>query len=81
VTVGRVDASTRVVTFRAMSNTNDIPKLLSYDDIAAITGYSVNTLRHMKMSGNFPATCGPGRRVLVAPSDLQMWLDANRKAS
>ncbi len=56
-------------------------RLLGYVDIAAITGYSVDRLRHLKMSGNFPRTCGPGRRVLVHPADLESWLARNRRAA
>ena len=64
-----------------MDTRHDTPQLLGYDDLARITGYSVNTLRHMKMAGNFPRTCGPGRKVLVHTADLELWLHANRSAA
>ena len=75
-----LDVLWRVVTVRAMASITP-QKLLTYDDLAEITGYSVDHLRHLKMVGDFPATCGPGRRVLVHPADLQLWLDRNRKAA
>lgn len=62
-------------------DTTNLTRLLGYEELAQITGYSVTYLRHLKMGGNFPRTCGPGRRVLVHPADLELWLDRNRSAA
>ena len=56
-------------------------KLLGYPEIAEITGYSIDRLRHLKCEGNFPSTTGPGRKVLVHPEDLDLWLSSNRTAA
>lgn len=68
-------------TVQHMDTHHGTQKLLTYDDIAGITGYSVSHLRTMRSQGRFPKTCGPGRKVLVHPHDLELWLQANRKAA
>jgi len=72
---------TRAGTVHVMAHTDTTPRLLGYSELAAITGYSVDRLRHLKSEGNFPKVCGPGRRVLVHPHDLELWLDGNRRAN
>lgn len=62
---------------RAKSRPKIVPipdRYLTYDDLAAVTGYSVHHLRHMKMVGNFPPTTKLGCRVLVHPDDFAVWL-------
>ena len=71
----------RTGTVPHMATHHDTQSLLTYTDLARITGYSVSYLRHLKAEGRFPRTCGPGRRVLVHPADLELWLQANRSAA
>lgn len=59
----------------------DIPTVLSASDAARIVGLSTSTLAKLRLSGDGPAFCKLGRRVLYRTEDLAAWLAANRRLS
>lgn len=59
----------------------DIPGVLPASDAARLLGLSQSTLAKLRLSGNGPAYCKLGRRVLYLPDDLSAWLAKNRRQS
>jgi hypothetical protein len=59
----------------------DIPSLIRARDAARMLGLSESTLAKLRLSGNGPAYCKLGRRVLYRPRDLSIWLEQHRRHS
>lgn len=59
----------------------DIPTVLPASDAARILGLSQSTLAKLRLSGNGPAYCKLGRRVVYRPDDLAEWLAEKRRRS
>jgi hypothetical protein len=50
-------------------------------DAARMVGLSTSTLAKLRLSGNGPAYCKVGRRVLYRQTDLCAWLDSRARRS
>ena len=59
----------------------DIPAVLPASDAARILGLSQSTLAKLRLTGNGPAYCKLGRRVVYRPEDLSEWLAEKRRRS
>ena len=59
----------------------DLPNVLPASDAARILGLSQSTLAKLRLSGNGPAYCKLGRRVVYRPDDLSEWLAEKRRRS
>jgi hypothetical protein len=59
----------------------DIPSVIRARDAARMLGLSESTLAKLRLSGNGPAYCKLGRRVLYRPQDLSLWLEEHRRRS
>jgi predicted DNA-binding transcriptional regulator AlpA len=59
----------------------DLPTVLPASDAARILGLSQSTLAKLRLSGNGPAYCKLGRRVVYQPDDLVEWLAERRRRS
>ena len=55
-------------------------QLLSLNEVAARTGLAVNTLHHMRMRGQGPASFLVANRVRVRESALDEWLAEQEQA-
>lgn len=58
-------------------------RLLTIDEVAALTRVSPHTVRYWRKTGHGPHSFRLGRRVVFAEADVQAWLlrrrDADRK--
>ena len=59
----------------------NIPNALPASGAARILGLSQSTLAKLRLSGNGPAYCKLGRRVVYRPGDLSEWLAEKRRRS
>ena len=59
----------------------DLPTVLPASDAARVLGLSQSTLAKLRLTGNGPAYCKLGRRVVYRPDDLSEWLAEKRRRS
>ena len=52
------------------------PIALTADDAAKVLGLAPSTLAKLRLSGNGPAYCKLGRRVVYRREDLEVWLES-----
>jgi predicted DNA-binding transcriptional regulator AlpA len=52
-----------------------VPDILRLDQVADLTGISVNTLRYWRHLGVGPPSGKLGRRVVYRTADLEAWLE------
>ena len=57
------------------TGSQDLPSLLDYNDLARITGESVNTHRRRKNRGTGPRALRIGRHIRFHPRDVSEWLE------
>lgn len=50
-------------------------KLLRIEDVAELTGVSVNTLRYWRHGKTGPASAKFGRRIVYREADVIAWID------
>jgi predicted DNA-binding transcriptional regulator AlpA len=55
--------------------------LLSTVEAAKVLGLAPQTLMIMRLRGRGPRFVKLGRRVLYDPSDIALWIEANKRAS
>jgi predicted DNA-binding transcriptional regulator AlpA len=53
-----------------------VPKVVTARTAAQIVGLSESTLAKLRLNGNGPVYCKPGRRVVYRPADLEQWLQS-----
>jgi predicted DNA-binding transcriptional regulator AlpA len=53
-----------------------MPEFLTLDDLCAVIGTPVATLRHWRQTGYGPRSAKIGRRVLYRRRDVESWLNA-----
>lgn len=51
-----------------------LPRLMRIDEVAAETGYPIETLRHWRKHGKGPRFVRIGRRLACRREDLDDWL-------
>ena len=59
----------------------DVPTVLDATEAAHCLGLSQSTLAKLRLTGNGPAYCKLGRRVVYRREDLEAWLAENRRRS
>ena len=52
-----------------------IPRILTYEDLATITGLTVGTLRYLRRQGRAPKSFKIGRQVRFHERDVADWLE------
>jgi excisionase family DNA binding protein len=57
------------------------PKLLSADDVAAVLGLNVQTVRKHTRQGLYPFAVKVGRQWRYDPRRLEKWLESRRNAA
>lgn len=56
-------------------------RLLSYDDVAEITGLTPGTIRFLRHKGRGPRGFKLGRRVRFTEADVLTWIEERRNAA
>jgi excisionase family DNA binding protein len=56
-------------------------RLLTYDDVAEITGITAGTLRYLRHKGRGPVGFKLGRQVRFLRRDVQAWIEQSRNAA
>jgi hypothetical protein len=62
-------------------DTKFLVRTMDAQSAAAALGLSESTLAKLRLSGNGPAYCKIGRRVVYRPDDLASWLDSRKRLS
>lgn len=55
---------------------SELSKVLTAGDAAKVVGLSESTLAKLRLTGNGPAYCKLGRRVVYRRADLEVWLQS-----
>ncbi|TPN58641.1 helix-turn-helix domain-containing protein [Mesorhizobium sp. B1-1-9] len=63
------------------SNTQEGRKMLRTDGAALHVGLSVSTLEKLRLTGDGPEYIKLGRAVVYKSSDLDAWMESNRRKS
>lgn len=56
-------------------------RLLTYEDVADLTGLSPGTIRYLRHKGTGPRGFKLGRRVRFTQEDVQAWIRDRRRAA
>lgn len=56
-------------------------KLLRIEEVEALTGVPVNTLRYWRANSCGPKSAKFGRRIVYREADVQAWIDAQFAAA
>ncbi|TIP25685.1 MAG: helix-turn-helix domain-containing protein [Mesorhizobium sp.] len=63
------------------SNSQESRRMLRTDGAALHVGLSVSTLEKLRLTGDGPEYIKLGRSVVYKPSDLDAWMEGNRRKS
>jgi excisionase family DNA binding protein len=65
----------------SMSSSNEVEKLLGYEEVSELLGIPVNTLRVWRWQQRGPQSFKVGKLVKFRPSAVQRWIEKQEKAT